>query len=187
MFCTLQTLLRTLDELQTRVQSFSDWGQGVSGPWLRQAYGSLETNHTCLCFRNEVVRTASRLTLRRLGTVCRCPACGLTGSSALNAAESWNGRLTNCAHASPQERGHRTDGGRCPIKIVRHARERSVSWQSLRRPVRNRDTKTRNLATLPRARKQPEVLTEMAYTLAATLSTAKPLLPKNPVREQAAR
>ena len=84
LFCALQTLLRALDELQTRVQSFSDWGNaclnfgfgkqclqtGRIGVVLsQQIHGSLETNHTCLCLRDAVVWTASRLTVRRLGTV----------------------------------------------------------------------------------------------------------------------
>ena len=80
----IKSCFRFLVRSMTRVQSFSDWGNtclnlGFGKHYLQtgrirvvlpqQIHGSLETNHTCLCLHDTVVWTASKLMVRRLGTV----------------------------------------------------------------------------------------------------------------------
>ena len=66
--------------------------------------------------------------------------------------------------------GQRTDGGRCPIDNVHHARERSVTCQCLRRPISNLVHRNENSATLPRSRQPHVIWSKMAGAEKATIT-----------------
>ena len=131
LICTLETLLRTLDELQACIQSFSDWGNlGSNWPHRgcpRPANPRQPADESLVLVPSATrsSRTASRLTAP-IALEGRWVDREMTdGSSVLTAADvSWNviGRLTNCVHAAPVNVANERMVDAVPSK---HVRDRS--------------------------------------------------------------